>query len=249
VAHLHQYRSRQLTDLSPALALRKVVLGHSGTVFDTPHAACLCFTGIEMTPQSTQVLMMSVGRSWLEIEYDTFRLYRWPSSGLLCHVVCCLYTNVSEEHTASIVRASSMCATCIARSQSSWFDHPHNIWWRVQTMEVLTVKLPTLQSLHPSSVRIPPLALWPQIPWIFSPHMARVQVLHIHINNRQDYSFVFFIITSLDNRPENKVSCTEWQRSFPKFNMPLIISACHFDFLPPTPNRPIWTLPHFRRIY
>jgi hypothetical protein len=35
--------------------------------------------------------------------------YKWRSYGLLCRVVFCLYTNVSEEHTSFIFREERLC--------------------------------------------------------------------------------------------------------------------------------------------
>jgi hypothetical protein len=46
----------------------------------------------------------------------------WWSSGLLCHIVFWLYTNISEEHTASIFRAEErsvkMCMIYIVLEES-----------------------------------------------------------------------------------------------------------------------------------
>jgi hypothetical protein len=91
---------------------------------------------------------------------------------------------------------------------SSWFDHLNNIWWWVQILVMHYSTLPCyLVPFRPKYPPQHPILEQPQP--MFLPQCERPSFTPIQ-NNRQIIVLFILIFVFLDNKLEDRRSCTEW---------------------------------------
>ena len=124
--------------------------------------------------------------NFLKISFNVIHLHLGLSNGLLPSAFPTKTVSTSTfRHICHIPRPSN----------SFWFDHPNNIWWGIQIMEILIMQsFPLSCSLIPlRDKRLPPhpvgISEHPQptfLPQCGWPSFTPIQ------NNRQNYSSTYF---------------------------------------------------------